>query len=107
MKSRAWTRLKNDAPARSAPMHDDRFAGTGELSSGDAEELCFDDLPDRHGPLNDRMDFEDYYSEELVRLYHLLIDAAADAGWPLFDRLDFCDFAKFAFDKSSRYKMIR
>ena len=83
--------------------HDDRYAGVGE----DSHHI---DLPggipsdDVVPPLEDPQDFEDYWSEELVILYHSLIDRSAGSGWRLFEHLDFCDFCKFAYTHSSRHK---
>jgi hypothetical protein len=80
----------------------DQFRGVGASDDESADELASDGLPP--APLQDPQDFEDYWSEELVILYHALIDRSAGSGWRLFENLDFCDFCKFAYDKSSRHK---
>lgn len=49
-------------------------------------------------------DFEYYWNEELVVLYHQLKDTCASQGFALFETLDFCDFCKFAYVKSSKTK---
>ena len=51
-----------------------------------------------------RENFDAYWSEEIVILYHALVDAAAERGFPLFDRMNVTDFADFAFANSSRVK---
>lgn len=45
--------------------------------------------------------WQDYYSEELVRLFHAAADAAAAQGLPILDKCTFHDFATFCFEKSS------
>lgn len=49
-------------------------------------------------------EFEYYYNEELVILYHQLKDTVSNHGYALFENLDFCDFCKFAYSKSSKTK---
>lgn len=49
-------------------------------------------------------DFEDHWSEELVILYHDLVDACHGSGWSLFENLTFCEFCKFAYTMSSKRK---
>ena len=80
---------------------DDRFQGVGEDSAGG--DLSGDDQLSS-SVLENPQDFEDYWSEELVILYHTLIDKAAGSGWRLFERLDFCEFCKFAYAFSSLTK---
>ena len=45
--------------------------------------------------------WQDYYSEELVRLFHAAVDAAVAQGLPILDKCTFHDFATFCFQKSS------
>ncbi len=45
--------------------------------------------------------WQDYYSEELVRLFHAAVDSAAAQGLPILDKCTFNDFATFCFQKSS------
>lgn len=45
--------------------------------------------------------WQDYYSEELVRLFHAAVDSAVAQGLPILDRCTFHDFATFCFQKSS------
>lgn len=81
---------------------DDRFQGVGE-----GDDFAGDHSGDDHlssSVLESPQDFEDYWSEELVILYHALIDKAAGSGWRLFERLDFCEFCKFAYVHSSLTK---
>jgi hypothetical protein len=60
-------------------------------------------VPAIQSPLS-RDDFEYYWSEELVTLYHQLKDTCNGAGWCLFEQLDFCEFCKHAYQWSSRTK---
>lgn len=85
-------------------VRDDHFEGVGdEEFSGDDESPGAQFLRSAP-PLLNPQDFEDYWSEELVILYHALIDRARGHGWRLFESLDFCDFCKFAYTKSSLEK---
>ena len=85
----------------------DRFEGVGESASDESE---YDDTPggSRYSPAIaaplSRDDFDYYWSEELVVLYHTLIDHARQYGWPLFDRLSITQFCTMAFETSSRAK---
>lgn len=45
--------------------------------------------------------WQDYWSEELVALYHKAIDTANSRGWPILDRCTFHSFAEFCFKMSS------
>jgi len=84
----------------------DEFEGLGD-SAG--EEDSFDlsgalaYVPAIQAPLT-RDDFEYYWSEELVVLYHTVKDHATQYGWPIFDSLNFCEFCKFAYKHSSKSK---
>ena len=85
----------------------DRFEGVGESASDDSE---YDDIPGgtRYipaiaAPLS-REDFDYYWSEELVILFHTLIDHARQYGWPLFENLSITQFCTLAFETSSRSK---
>lgn len=49
-------------------------------------------------------DFEYYWGEELLTLYHQLKDTVSNSGWSLFEKLDFCEFCKHAYVWSSRAK---
>lgn len=80
----------------------DEYAGIGESDSDDGQHPGNFVRPPP--PLQDPQDFEDYWSEELVILYHALIDRAAGNGWRVFESLDFCEFCKFAYEHSSREK---
>ena len=63
---------------------DTRFQGVGSDTDDDHGDLYVPAIP---SPLLSRDDFDYYWSEELVTLYHTLKDTAAANGWPLFDRL--------------------
>ena len=45
--------------------------------------------------------WQDYYSEELVRLFHAAVDSAVAQGLPILDKCTFHDFATFCFQNSS------
>lgn len=45
--------------------------------------------------------WQDYYSEELVQLFHAAVDAATARGLPILDKCTFHDFATFCFATSS------
>lgn len=45
--------------------------------------------------------WQDYYSEELVRLFHAAVDSAVAQGLPILDKCTFHDFATFCFQRSS------
>ena len=83
------------------------FEGVGESAASDGEVSesfpYYPYVPAIRAPL-DQMQFEYYWGEELLTLYHALKDRCADNGWSLFEKLDFCDFCRFAFLKSSRDK---
>ena len=59
-------------------------------------------LPPHLTPINDPEEWSNYWSEELVTLYHSLIDHARDAGWALVDVCSFANFVEFAYAHSSR-----
>ncbi len=83
----------------------DKFEGLGD-SASESDVDCAGGLPyvaAIQAPLS-RDDFEYYWSEELVILYHTLKDHAEQYGWPLLDTCDFCDFSKFVYAHSSKAK---
>lgn len=84
---------------------DDQFQGVGDSASDDDCDISGGTryVAAITSPLG-KDDFEYYWADELVQLYHNLKDHAYDQGWPLFENLNFCDFCKFAYDKSSRTK---
>lgn len=78
-----------------------RFEGIGDSASDSEESDVY--VPAIRSPLG-REDFEYYWSEELVVLYHCVIDRAQENGWPLLDKLHVTDFVDFVFRNSSRRK---
>lgn len=71
-------------------------AGVGDDPVSDSEEA--------EGSLRHETDIEtwqDYWSEELVALYHDAIDKANSCGWPILDKCTFHSFAEFCFKMSS------
>lgn len=89
----------------------DMYEGIGDSASSESDQDSDPHVtpeitryvPAIQGPLaND--EFEYYYAEELVTLYHQLKDTCANAGWSLFEKLDFCEFCKHAYRWSSRVK---
>lgn len=60
-------------------------------------------VPAIQSPLN-AQDFEYYWGDELLVLYHQLKDSCSQYGFALFENLDFCTFCKFAYDQSSKRK---
>ena len=83
----------------------DLYEGIGDSASDDSDggECTGRYVPAIASPLGEQ-DFEYYWGEELLTLYHQLQDTCAAQGWTLLEQLDFCDFCKFAFAKSSRVK---
>lgn len=79
----------------------DRYEGLGDSASDDETRDRY--VPAICSPL-DRENFEYYWSEELIVLYHCVIDRANENGWPLLDRLHVTDFVDFVFRNSSRRK---
>jgi hypothetical protein len=85
----------------------DHFEGVGDSASDfeDTDGGTVSYVPAIQAPLS-RDDFEYYWSEELVTLYHVVKDHCSQYGWPVFDELTFCDFCKFAYDTSSKAKPL-
>jgi hypothetical protein len=104
IKLKILNHLKNEAAARKIMTLADQFQGVGSESDcdGDDPQNPQQSIAPPPPPLQAPSDFEDYYSEELVVLYHQLKDQCSDNGWRLFENLDFCDFCKFAYVHSSR-----
>lgn len=48
--------------------------------------------------------WQDYHSEELVTLWHQLVDTISSMGVYVLDRCSFSDFAQFCFERSSGRK---
>ena len=84
---------------------DDHFEGVGESASDDEFDISGGApyVPAIASPLGPE-DFEYYWCDELVTMYHLVKDTAHDNGWQLFEGLDFCAFCKFAYTMSSKAK---
>lgn len=59
-------------------------------------------VPKRCIPINDPEEWTSEWTEELVTLYHSVVDQAAGAGWPLLDACTFAQFVEFVFKHSSR-----
>jgi hypothetical protein len=84
---------------------DDVYEGIGDSAS----EYSDDDVaiqryvPAIRSPL-DPEQFEYYWNDELLTLYHQLQDTCAAYGFALFESLDFCEFCKFAYVTSSKTK---
>ena len=79
-----------------------------DLFEGLGDSDLDDDAADRYvpaiAPPLPRELFDEYWSEELVELYHVAVDHASRNGWPLLDRCSFHDFVEFCYERSSRAK---
>lgn len=80
---------------------DDIYEGVGDSASDDDDFQKY--VPAIKSPLG-LEEFEYYWNDELVTLYHQLKDTCSSYGFALFETLDFCDFCKFAYVKSSKTK---
>lgn len=60
-------------------------------------------LPRRAEPILDAEEWQDYYSDDLVRAYHCMIDFFGARGVAVLDRASFHSFAHWAFEHSSGY----
>lgn len=56
---------------------------------------------ERRQPIADPEVWMDYWSEELLTLWHLVQDQCASNGYAILDRCSITDFADFCFRKSS------
>jgi hypothetical protein len=86
--------LGESASEHSDSSDDDAFAETPEACTY---------VPGIQAPLSPE-EFEYYWGEELLTLYHHLKDTISASGWALFERLDYCEFCKFAYGRSSKAK---
>lgn len=80
--------------------------GLGELLT--AEEI--DDeyetyIPAIQSPLNEEQ-FQYYYGEEVLSLYHWLQDQCQRQGWSIFSKLSYKDMLELAFKTSPRDKPV-
>lgn len=82
---------------------DDIYEGVGDSSSDTDDSHTY--IPAIQSPL-DPEQFEYYWNDELMTLYHQLKDTCSSYGFALFESLDFCDFCKFAYVKSSKTKPL-
>lgn len=60
------------------------------------------DAPFRKGFISDPEVWMDYWSEELVILWHGLQEHSQAMGAAVLDKCDFTDFAQFCWERSSR-----
>jgi hypothetical protein len=83
---------------------DDRYAPNGPHEDSSDEDPCGgagDSSGSKFRYENDPEVWQDYYSEELVCLFHAALDSAVAQGLPILDKCTFNDFATFCFQKSS------
>jgi hypothetical protein len=81
---------------------DDVYEGLGDSASG-SDDDSHTYVPAIRTPLTPE-EFEYYWSDELLTLYHQLKDTCSSYGFALFETLDFCEFCKFAYVRSSKTK---
>ena len=75
---------------------------TTHSDSGRYSELEAGEVPSHLIPIEDPEEWSNYWSEELVILYHSLSDHARNAGWALLDACTFANFVEFVYSHSSR-----
>ena len=80
-------------------MHSEWFRDESHLIEDDGA-----DAPEYEHYENDYETWCDYYSDELVTLYHSLKDHAAAMGLPMLEHMDMQAFCEFAFKYSSGMK---
>lgn len=78
------------------------FSDEEAFYSGSEEEHELPEVPDP--VVTDPEEWQDYWSEELVTLWHLVSDTAKSMGAYVLDACTFSDFAAFCFQKSSGRK---
>ena len=59
-------------------------------------------LPAHRIPIHDPEEWSNYWSEELVILYHIATDHAAQYGWSILDTGTFAKFVEYAYENSSK-----
>lgn len=77
----------------------------GLYSDDDDEEATFSTDDDIDLGTPDDIDpevWQDYWSEELVTLYHDMQEQVNKMGWAILDECSFHDFATFCYQKSSK-----
>ena len=84
-------------------MARDEFEGVGESASDGEDYDRY--VPAIQAPLT-REQFEYYWGEELLTLYHQLKDTCAAGGFALFEKLEFFDFCQAAYAHSSKRKPV-
>ena len=74
------------------------------LSDNEDEYVSEPEVEEPRSPVADPEEWQDYHSEFLVTLWHMLVDEVASMGVCVLDRCTFHDFAEFCFRRSSGHR---